>query len=382
MQKCLREALFIGKKSRKGISIICLMLLLFFTSSGATLHWVDGLIARDSLVSKGTIKAGTQQEGDSQPLFEAWNGANTADYMALCDPSWTGAGSRKGIIWKSGEKKVLGLDGYLESGPNLGFKFSTFYEGELLPDVLTIKSNGKVGIGTIDPEYDLAVDGTIGADWLKVKNHVHVAGSDDASLTVGSRNPSIAVGWDRDWSVITENCISFGERTYPYDMEMSIGLLKEGNGDVALAFCKWQNYIHPETVLAKITYDGKFSVSSVYCDSIIIDNWVLAQKAPDYVFEPDYKLRDLGELEEYVKKEKHLPEVPSANEMVEGGVDLGELNMVFLKKIEELTLYTIAQQKHIDKLEQKHRKQVDALERRMEKRIGALEKKLEKLTRK
>ncbi|MEM6737303.1 MAG: hypothetical protein AAF620_14665 [Bacteroidota bacterium] len=66
-----------------------------------------------------------------------------------------------------------------------------------------------------------------------------------------------------------------------------------------------------------------------------------AGKGPDYVFESDYKLRTLNETKEYIIKNKHLPEIPSAKEMEANGVDLGDMNMRLLKKIEELTLYQI-----------------------------------------
>jgi hypothetical protein len=68
----------------------------------------------------------------------------------------------------------------------------------------------------------------------------------------------------------------------------------------------------------------------------------------DYVFEPDYNLSSLSEIEAYTKANKHLPEVPSASEMTEKGVDIAAMNMVLLKKVEELTLHAIEQQKQIE----------------------------------
>ena len=78
---------------------------------------------------------------------------------------------------------------------------------------------------------------------------------------------------------------------------------------------------------------------------------------PDYVFEKDYNLPNLTEIESYITKNKHLPEVPSAKEMEENGIQLGEMNLLLLKKIEELTLYVIEQQKQV--MEQQ--KQIDEL---------------------
>jgi hypothetical protein len=68
---------------------------------------------------------------------------------------------------------------------------------------------------------------------------------------------------------------------------------------------------------------------------------------PDYVFEKDYPLAPLDSVAAFVKANKHLPEVPSATEVENNGVQLGEMNMLLLKKIEELTLYVIDQNKKI-----------------------------------
>lgn len=62
---------------------------------------------------------------------------------------------------------------------------------------------------------------------------------------------------------------------------------------------------------------------------------------PDFVFEPGYNLPDLKETEQFIKENKHLPEIPSAKEVAENGISLGEMNAKFLKKIEEMTLYII-----------------------------------------
>lgn len=70
----------------------------------------------------------------------------------------------------------------------------------------------------------------------------------------------------------------------------------------------------------------------------------------DFVFAKDYKLMPLKQLEEYIEAENHLPEVPSAEEVVKEGIDLGQMQAKLLQKVEELTLYVIQQQKEIDAL--------------------------------
>ncbi|MEL6988634.1 MAG: hypothetical protein AAGK97_12490, partial [Bacteroidota bacterium] len=72
---------------------------------------------------------------------------------------------------------------------------------------------------------------------------------------------------------------------------------------------------------------------------------------PDYVFKSDYPLRDLSEVKRFIGEHKHLPEVPSEQEVYANGVQLGEMQKTLLKKIEELTLYIIQQEERIKKLE-------------------------------
>jgi hypothetical protein len=75
---------------------------------------------------------------------------------------------------------------------------------------------------------------------------------------------------------------------------------------------------------------------------------------PDYVFDKNYRLPSLLEVEQYVGEHKHLPGIPSAAEVAEQGQDLGDMNKKLLKKIEELTLYLIDQQKQLAAQQQQH----------------------------
>lgn len=71
----------------------------------------------------------------------------------------------------------------------------------------------------------------------------------------------------------------------------------------------------------------------------------------DFVFEENYDLPKLEEVERHIKEKKHLPEIASAKEMEKEGVNIGEFQIRLLQKIEELTLYIIEQNKRIQQLE-------------------------------
>jgi hypothetical protein len=74
---------------------------------------------------------------------------------------------------------------------------------------------------------------------------------------------------------------------------------------------------------------------------------------PDYVFETNYKLPSLFEVESFINTHKHLPEVPSAEEVVTNGVALGQMDAILLKKLEELTLYMIELKKENNDLKER-----------------------------
>jgi hypothetical protein len=81
-------------------------------------------------------------------------------------------------------------------------------------------------------------------------------------------------------------------------------------------------------------------------------NVQMTNPGPDYVFEKNYDLLSLTELETYINQNKHLPQVPSAKEMEKDGLNLKEMNMILLKKVEELTLHLIEMKKENERQNQ------------------------------
>ena len=71
---------------------------------------------------------------------------------------------------------------------------------------------------------------------------------------------------------------------------------------------------------------------------------------PDYVFYSDYKIMPISEVEKYINIHKHLPNIPTEEEVKKDGIDLGKMNAELLKKIEELTLYVIDLKKENEKI--------------------------------
>ena len=92
-----------------------------------------------------------------------------------------------------------------------------------------------------------------------------------------------------------------------------------------------------------LSVKGKIAAEEVLVDLSV--DW------PDYVFEKTYDLPSLSELRHFIADNGHLPGIPSAHEVQENGINLGEMNAVLLEKIEELTMYILAQEERIKRLE-------------------------------
>jgi hypothetical protein len=104
----------------------------------------------------------------------------------------------------------------------------------------------------------------------------------------------------------------------------------------------------------KMYVAGGILTEKVKCALVTSANW------SDYVFDQKYRLNSLSNVETYVKKNKHLPGVPSGDELVkDGGIDMNQMFAKQMEKIEELTLYIIAQNKQIKML----KRRIDKLEK-------------------
>ena len=100
----------------------------------------------------------------------------------------------------------------------------------------------------------------------------------------------------------------------------------------------------------EITHDGHIKVGGTQLN------------VPDYVFEEDYELMSLEDLDAYVKEQHHLPDVPSEATIKAEGLNVTKTQMLLLKKIEELTLYTIQQQEQIEAQRRDFQREIKVLQ--------------------
>ena len=166
----------------------------------------------------------------------------------------------------------------------------------------SIFQSGNVGIG-VDPTEKLEVAGTV-----KATRFV----GDGSGLTGISGGPS-------QW-------ITSGANIYYTAGNILIGQSIQTNSDY------------------KLDVAGKIRANEL----------VINTTGADFVFDPTYKLPSISELETFIKHNKHLPDVASASDMQANGVSLGEMQAKLLQKVEELTLYTIEQNKKITEQEKQN----------------------------
>lgn len=95
----------------------------------------------------------------------------------------------------------------------------------------------------------------------------------------------------------------------------------------------------------KLSVYGKITATSLYVLADNATNWA------DYVFADGYRLTPLPELETYLKANRHLPEIPTTREVETQGINVGAMNTLLLKKVEELTLHLIELNKKVVQLE-------------------------------
>ncbi len=104
-----------------------------------------------------------------------------------------------------------------------------------------------------------------------------------------------------------------------------------------------------------LSVDGKAIMEEIQVSASA--NW------PDYVFSDTYQLNSLSEVSTYIRENQHLPGIPTAEEVAENGIKLGEMNAKLLEKIEELTLYLIEQNEKIETVLKENKEMKESIEK-------------------
>ncbi len=210
-------------------------------------------------------------------------------------------------------------------------------------DRIHIENNGKVGIGTTAPTAKLHVNGALRSNTVNI--------DPEDSTIEGGEIILRGAGTNNDYRI--DNYDGNLRFFQPFQVAMTI----DANANVAI---------------------GNVDVVGAY--KLYVDEGILTERVKiatmgtaewaDYVFEEDYDLKSLNEIKQFVQQNKHLPNIPSAQEIEKSGYELQQMDAKLLEKIEELYLLTIRLNEEKQQIETNNKKlenTVDQLIKRIEK---------------
>jgi hypothetical protein len=259
--------------------------------------------------AEGVLEKGNSSDLQSMVYFgKACNeviGADGVPYMVETPPDPT---------WQNGPNKL-----FLAECPNLA----------------------KVGIGTSNPTHKLhTVGNVLFTKTLQVDGNVAIGTQPSSFSMLKIKNPGASAGIEVDMSTNTVDYQKLLYMRYAHEETELIKVENASTGHVPFILeSSGRLVISNETErILQLETSGLLRARRIRVDA---DSWA------DFVFDKNYKLLALTELESFITNEKHLPNVPSEKEVIQNGVDLLEMNKILLQKVEELTLYLIDHNKQL-----------------------------------
>lgn len=245
--------------------------------------------------------------------------------------------------------RISSYYGYTPYGAVGMLRFFTSNPSQGLNEKMRITHEGNVGIGTTTPDAKLDVNGKVllrtvdtnqgwSRSYLNWSAHSLVMGSPVGSYAHNSID--LEPGGCSQESLFSQLRMYTAVNTTNHQLKIQLNTMGNcffnNDGNVGIGTDA------PDHLL---TVKG-----TIHAREVLVD---LNGSLADFVFHPSYKLMPLNQVEQYVKTNNHLPEIPSAADVKENGLNMGEMQNKLLQKIEELTLYMIEQQKQIDELKTK-----------------------------
>lgn len=319
MKKTNLNFMLLSKKSNNLIVYILLIFSLFssnqtysqFISSGSNLFWTDGNVG----IGLNTPKAKLDVSLSTDFMYQNESGFRLTYPIPELGPEPGPATINENIF-------------HIRQKAFLGSNYST---------KMVVKTNGNTGIGIAEPNSKLHVNGRI-----------QISGTNSYGgpmlLFGGQVNSSEPGQWGIEYIASGTSGLNFW-KPYTSNNFGNYFMYLADNGKVSIG-------LDPNEVT---TYNGDYKL--YVANGIMTEKVKVALKNTtdwaDYVFKTNYDLMPLAEVEDFISKNGHLPNVPSAEEVVESGIDVAKMDAKLLEKIEELTLYIIELKKEINELKDK-----------------------------
>lgn len=359
-----------------------------------------------SIMSSGNVGIGTNAPNYKLEI-EKSNAANNTEYLlGAFNHSGNAGGIYIGYIGNGTDAQ----EAVLRSGGNINLNLGT----SAYRNAMTVSnSNGNVGIGTAAPDEKFHVNGTttivadigsptnphyqIGSHTLELQNNdegdvvlaFHRAGYSSAHIKHNNSGELIlsssGTPTKEHFLINSEGQVAIGAATS--DQKLTVGgsinvggtenaqvRVRHVNGkshtstDLGNLYLNYTSeypvYVGQASNEADLYVFGKVGIGTsnpteaMEVNGIIRSKEILVEASPwpDYVFAPEYNLRSLTETKAFIEENHHLPGIPSAAEVEENGIAVGDMQAKLLQKIEELTLYVIDQGQQIEILREENAK--------------------------
>jgi len=235
-----------------------------------------------------------------------------------------------------------------------------------------IANNGKIGIGTTNNSATLSIRDTNAAIILNSTGKINYYGplfsnqmayEPNISFVAGNKNYYLGTKYEPNSNIEYFRIFDKNDAK-KIGITISSGRVYLGSNEGTTINPHGAEVILNKTQITQLAIGGKFasdSKLSVQGKATFEEAEVKLSSAwPDYVFTNDYHLASLDSVEAYIQENAHLPNVPSAQEVANNGINLGQMDAILLRKIEELTLYNIQLNKQM--LEMK--KQLESIQQK------------------